>query len=73
MIILETIIPVFVLITLGYILKHTGLFTDDGISVLKKLCCNVFLPVLAFDTLIHGSYSRDSLHAFCSLWTWFYF
>ena len=61
MIILETIIPVFVLITLGYILKHTGLFTDDGISVIKKLCCNVFLPVLAFETLIHGSYSKDSL------------
>jgi len=61
MIILETIIPVFLLIALGYILKRTGLFTDEGISVIKKLCCNVLLPVLAFDSLIHGSYSKDSL------------
>lgn len=61
MIILETIIPVFVLIALGYILKRIGLFTDNGISVIKKLCCNVFLPVMAFDCLIHGSYSKDSI------------
>ncbi|MCQ2597548.1 MAG: hypothetical protein MJ181_06830 [Treponema sp.] len=61
MIILETIIPVFVLIFLGFILKRSGLLKDEGIAVIKKLCCNVFLPVMAFDCLIHGSYSRDSL------------
>lgn len=61
MIILETIIPVFVLILLGYLLKRTGLLKDEGISVIKKLCCNVFLPVMAFDCLIHGTYSKDSI------------
>lgn len=59
--ILETIVPVFVLIALGYILKKTGLIQDAGIAVIKKICTNVFLPVMAFDSLIHGSFSKDSL------------
>ncbi|MCF0242221.1 MAG: transporter [Treponema sp.] len=61
MIIVETILPVFLLITLGYLLKRIGLLQEAGISVIKKLCCNVFLPVMAFDCLIHGTYSKDSV------------
>lgn len=61
MIIQETIIPVFILISLGYFLKRIGMLKDEGISVIKKICCNVFLPVMAFDCLIHGTYSKDSV------------
>ena len=59
--ILETIIPVFLLIALGKILKTIGIVTDNGIACIKNISCNVFLPVMAFDTLIHGSFSIDSL------------
>lgn len=61
MAILETIIPVFVLIFLGWGLKRIGLLNDSGVSVIKNLSTQVFLPVMAFDSLIHGTYSKDSI------------
>lgn len=61
MIILETVIPVFLLIALGKVFKNIGLLSDKGISCIKNLSTNVFLPVMAFDTLIHGSFSSDSI------------
>ncbi len=61
MTILETVIPVFLMIALGKLLRSMNLITDNGIACLKSLSTNVFLPVLAFDTLIHGSFTKDSL------------
>lgn len=61
MLILETIIPIFLMIALGKFLKSKNILSDEGIRCLKSLSTNVFLPVMAFDTLIHGSFSSDSL------------
>lgn len=61
MTILETIVPVFLMIALGKFLKAKGIISDNGISCIKSISTNVFLPVMAFDTLIHGSFSTDSL------------
>ncbi|MCQ2582844.1 MAG: hypothetical protein MJ160_02955 [Treponema sp.] len=61
MTILETIVPVFLMIALGKLLKKINILSDNGISCLKSLSTNVFLPVLAFDTLIHGNFTKDSL------------
>lgn len=61
MIIFETIIPVFLLIILGKVFKSKGILSDEGISCIKSLSTNVFLPVMAFDTLIHGSFSSESI------------
>lgn len=61
MIILETIIPVFLIIALGKFLSHKGVLNDNGIAQIKNLCVTVLLPVMAFDALIHGTYSRNSI------------
>lgn len=61
MLILETIIPIFLMIALGKFLKTKNILSDEGIRCIKNLSTNVFLPVMAFDTLIHGSFSTDSL------------
>lgn len=59
--ILQTIIPVFLIIALGKFLSSRNILTDSGISNIKSLCVTVLLPVMAFDALIHGTYSRNSL------------
>lgn len=61
MTILETILPVFIMIALGKFLSAKNLITDSGIASIKSLSVNVFLPVMAFDTLIHGNFSTDNL------------
>lgn len=61
MTILETILPVFIMIALGKFLTAKKLLNETGISCIKSLSVNVFLPVLAFDTLIHGNFSKDNL------------
>ena len=61
MTILETVIPVFLMIALGKFLKAKDIISDKGIACIKSISTNVFLPVMAFDTLIHGNFSVDSL------------
>ncbi|MCK9170284.1 MAG: hypothetical protein M0P01_07700 [Treponema sp.] len=58
--ILETIVPVFLLIGLGVILRKKNLLTASGVSSLKKLLINVLLPVTAFNVLINGTITRES-------------
>ncbi|MBQ0038902.1 MAG: hypothetical protein KBS64_00550 [Treponema sp.] len=61
MTILQTIIPVFLMIALGKVLKNKNILTDKGIADIKNICVSVLLPVMAFDALIHGTYSRNSI------------
>lgn len=49
------------MIALGKILRSKNILTDGGIADIKSLCVSVLLPVMAFDALIHGKYSRDSI------------
>lgn len=61
MTILETIVPVFLMIALGKFLKAKNVISDSGIACIKSISTNVFLPVMAFDTLIHGNFSSKSI------------
>ncbi|MCR4579266.1 MAG: hypothetical protein K5681_02845 [Treponema sp.] len=61
MTILETILPVFLMIALGKFLSAKKVVSEEGIHSIKALSTNVLLPVMAFDTLIHGSFSSDSI------------
>ncbi len=49
------------MIALGKFLRAKNIITDGGIADIKSLCVSVLLPVMAFDALIHGTYSRDSI------------
>lgn len=61
MTILETILPVFLMIAFGKLLKSKNIVSDSGIACIKSLATTVFLPVMAFDTLIHGNFNIQSL------------
>src|SRR5574344_2979513 len=58
--ILETVIPVFLLIAIGFFLKKGNLLTDAGVSSIKQLAVNILLPVTAFNVLINGTITKES-------------
>ncbi len=45
---INVILPVFILVTLGYILKRLNYFTDGFLTTSDKLVFNLFLPSLMF-------------------------
>ena len=47
----EIVVPIFLLIALGYFLKRIKLMSDDIITALNKLVFNVFFPVMIFNSL----------------------
>jgi predicted permease len=63
--ILEIIIPVLLLIWIGWILKRKNIVTDSGIATLKNIAVNVFLPVVAFNVLINGTFTKSSFVLIC--------
>ena len=59
--ILEIIVPVFLLIFAGYVLKRKNVITEQDSATLKNVAVNLFLPPLAFNVLIHGDFSKNAL------------
>ncbi len=45
---IKRIIPVFLIIFIGYFIKRKNVVTDDGIKTLKKLIVTIFLPASLF-------------------------
>jgi predicted permease len=50
--ILRAIIPVFLIMGTGFIIRRTGFISDKGDHALMKLTVNIFLPALALDKII---------------------
>ncbi len=48
LLIFSKLLPVILLILLGYILKKTGIITDTGTDIIKKLIVDVGLPAVLF-------------------------
>lgn len=48
---LNAVMPIVVLVFLGYFLKRAKLFTDEFLKVANKLVFNVLLPVLLFNNV----------------------
>ncbi len=46
--ILNTVLPVFIIVALGFVLRKTGLINDNFVSLSSKIVFNVSLPVLIF-------------------------
>ena len=59
--IIELILPIFVLIAFGKILKQTNIISNEGIKTIKNLAVNLFLPFTFFNILIHGTFNKDSI------------
>ncbi|MEI0530944.1 transporter [Brachyspira pilosicoli] len=59
--IIELILPIFILIALGKILKQINIISSDGIKTIKNLAVNLFLPFTFFNILIYGTFNKDSI------------
>ena len=59
--IIELILPIFVLIAFGKILRQANIISNEGIKTIKNLAVNLFLPFTFFNILIHGTFNKDSI------------
>ena len=55
--VLQSTLPIFLLILLGQGLKRAGLMSDDGWSGLDRLCFFVLYPVLLFSAIVRADFS----------------
>ncbi|MEG1982039.1 MAG: AEC family transporter [Clostridia bacterium] len=53
----SVVCPLFLMMTLGYFLRKIGLFTDDFLRKLNKLCFSVFLPTILFINVYDSDFS----------------
>ena len=57
--IIQVLLPVLLIMALGYILRRTRVFSDQGIGELKFLVTKIILPVAIFHALSTAEYSRQ--------------
>lgn len=50
----SAVIPLFILIFLGYFLTCIGFFTRDFLKIANKLCFRILMPVNMFWTMYNG-------------------
>ncbi len=55
--ILEAILPVVILISLGVLCRRTKMLREEGVAQIKKLVSSIFLPVLIVNALGSADYS----------------
>jgi predicted permease len=60
--ILQTVIPVLVLISAGVFLKKKTILKREGVADLKTLTAKFFIPVVVFKAFYNASYSVDMLY-----------
>ena len=51
---LNAVIPLFLLIFLGYFLTRIGFFSQDFLKIANKLCFRILMPVNMFWTMYNG-------------------
>ena len=54
------VIPVIILIIIGFVLRKNGIINDGGLSVLKNLIVNVFLPCSLFYAFIAAEINQGT-------------
>ncbi len=59
--VLSVVLPVFLVVALGYLFKRKGWITPAGTDALKNLVVNVTLPAVLFGAFWQASYGRANL------------
>lgn len=62
--VLEMVLPVVVMLFIGYFCRVSGILTKDGLGGVKSVISNITLPVVLFKAFYATSYSLDSLFMF---------
>ncbi len=60
-VILNTLIPVLLIIPLGYILKKVGIFKTDDTNILNKIIINLLLPAVLFGAFLQLELKKELL------------
>lgn len=61
LVIFESILPIFLIIVLGNLIRRTGLIADSGWAGLDQVSYWVLYPTLLFATILHADFSQLSL------------
>ncbi len=67
--VLEMVLPVLIMIFLGYLCRTKGLVSKEGLSGIKGVISNITLPVVLFQAFYTTSYSAKSLLSFAIVFT----
>lgn len=62
--VIEMVLPVIVMLFIGYFCRVSGILTKDGLNGIKSVISNITLPVVLFKAFYATSYSLDSLFMF---------
>ena len=57
----EAVMPIFILMMLGYIIKRIKLVDKRSIDVVNKLVFKIFLPVLLFYNIYNTQTAKELL------------
>lgn len=61
MLLLQKILPVFLVLFLGVLCRKKGLLTRDGVNALKKVAVDIALPAVMFSAFATAEYSVKSI------------
>jgi len=56
--ILSKTVPIFLIVALGYLLRHIKLVNDHGVGVLTTITYNIALPILIFSSITKYSFTE---------------
>ena len=59
--VLQTALPLFLVLALGMLCRKTKLFTAEGVAALKSLVVNITLPAVMFSAFATAEYSASSI------------
>ena len=67
--VLEMVLPVVVMILIGYLCRTKGLVSREGLAGIKSVISNITLPVVLFKAFYTTTYSMKSLLCFAVIFT----
>ena len=59
--VLETVMPLFVMLALGMLCRKRSFFSAEGVGALKSLAVNICLPAVLFSAFAEAEYTRSAL------------
>lgn len=66
--IIKMVLPVLVMIWIGYLCKKKGILTEEGKNGLKAVIGNVTLPVVLFKAFFTAEYNKKIVIVFCIMY-----
>lgn len=64
---MNVVFPLFIIMALGYILRHIGVTTKEFNEIANKLCFQLILPISIFNSIVSAGI-RDSINGWLSFW-----